>query len=97
MVPGLNKQLILDDMTDTTTAVVLGLIAVAPDATTASTTPSAKRDYYRFQALFGAHRGQGRLRHRLGRGPSDPGLPPRSEHEARVDLLRRQIESIEHP
>ena len=96
MVPGLNQQLMLDDMTDTTTAVVLGLTVACARCHDHKYDPISQRDYYRIQALFAASKAR----------DDYPIAPPEdqsihssieAEHEARVDCLRRSIESIEKP
>ena len=96
MVPGLNKQLILDDMTDTTTAVVLGLTVACARCHDHKYDAISQRDYYRFQALFGATEAKDDY---VIASAEDQAIQAsaEAEHEARVDLLRRQIESIEHP
>ena len=96
MVPGLNNQLILDDMTDTTTSVVLGLTVACARCHDHKYDPISHRDYYRLQALFAATKAK-----------DDYVLAPpearaiqaslEAEHAARVDQVRRQIEAIEKP
>src|SRR5262249_23937411 len=54
MVPGLNRQLMLDDMTDTTASVFLGLTLACARCHDHKFDPISQRDYYRFQALFAA-------------------------------------------
>jgi hypothetical protein len=96
MVPGLNKQLILDDMTDTTTAVVLGLTVACARCHDHKYDAISQRDYYRFQALFAATEAKDDY---VVASPEDQAIQAsvEAEHEARVDMLRRQIEAIEHP
>jgi Protein of unknown function (DUF1553)/Protein of unknown function (DUF1549) len=96
MVPGLNKQLILDDMTDTTTAVVLGLTVACARCHDHKYDAISQRDYYRFQALFAATEAKDDY---VVASAEDQAIQAsiEAEHEARVDLLRRQIEAIEHP
>jgi hypothetical protein len=96
MVPGLNQQLMLDDMTDTTTSVVLGLTVACARCHDHKYDPISQRDYYRIQALFVASQAK-----------DDYVIAPAheqslhatvdAEHQARVDLLRRSIASLEQP
>jgi hypothetical protein len=96
MVPGLNQQLMLDDMTDTTTSVVLALTVACARCHNHKYDAISQRDYYRIQALFVASQAK-----------DDYVLaPPQvqaahakldAEHQGRVDILRRQIETIEKP
>ena len=53
-VPGLNRQLMLDDMTDTTASVFLGLTVGCARCHDHKYDPISQKDYYRFQALFAA-------------------------------------------
>jgi len=96
MVPGLNKQLILDDMTDTTTAVVLGLTVACARCHDHKYDAISQRDYYRFQALFAATEAKDDF---IVASPEDQAIQAsvEAEHEARVDQLRRRIEAIEQP
>ena len=96
MVPGLNRQWMLDDMTDTTTSVVLGLTVGCARCHDHKYDPISQRDYYRLQGLFAASKAK-----------DDYPIAPAedqaiyasitAEHEARVDRVRREIESIEKP
>jgi Protein of unknown function (DUF1553)/Protein of unknown function (DUF1549) len=96
MVPGLNKQLILDDMTDTTTAVVLGLTVACARCHDHKYDAVSQRDYYRFQALFAATEAKDDF---VIASAEDQAIQAsvEAEHAARVDLLRRQVEAIEQP
>ena len=96
MVPGLNKQLILDDMTDTTSSVVLGLTVACARCHDHKYDPISQRDYYRLQALFAATKAKDDY---VVAPPEDQAVHAsmHAEHEARVDRLRRQIEAIEQP
>ena len=87
-VPGLNRQLMLDDMTDTTASVFLGLTVGCARCHDHKYDPISQKDYYRFQALFAAT---------SRRRTTSPCSPPaeravhasaEAEHQARVD--RRQ-------
>jgi hypothetical protein len=53
-VPGLNRQLMLDDMTDTTASVFLGLTVGCARCHDHKYDPISQKDYYRLQALFSA-------------------------------------------
>ena len=96
MVPGLNRQLILDDVTDTTASVFLGLTVACARCHDHKYDPISQRDYYRLQAIFAAT------------GPKDDAslAPPleqafykvrKAEVEARVDVVKRQRDIIERP
>ncbi|MFO0957894.1 MAG: DUF1549 and DUF1553 domain-containing protein [Isosphaeraceae bacterium] len=52
MIPGLNRQLMLDDMTDTTTSVFLGLTVACARCHDHKYDPISQKDYYRLQAIF---------------------------------------------
>jgi len=96
MVPGLNRQWMLDDMTDTTASVVLGLTVGCARCHDHKYDPISQKDYYRIQALFGGSRAKDD--YSLA-SPEDQAAfaSIASEHEGRVDHLRRAIESIEKP
>ena len=96
MVPGLNDQLILDDMTDTTTSVVLGLTVACARCHDHKYDAISQRDYYRFQALFAASKAKDDY---CLAPPEDQAMQAslEAEHEGRVDHLRREVESIEKP
>ena len=95
-VPGLNRQLMLDDMTDTTASVFLGLTVGCARCHNHKYDPISQKDYYRFQALFSAST------------PKDD-QPIASDfvavvqefveraHKSRVERARRAIEAVEHP
>jgi hypothetical protein len=96
MVPGLSRQWMLDDVTDTTTSVILGLTVACARCHDHKYDAISQRDYYRFQGLFAASQAK-----------DDYQVAPAEEralqasivadHEARVDRLRREIEAIEKP
>jgi Protein of unknown function (DUF1553)/Protein of unknown function (DUF1549) len=96
MVPGLNQQLILDDMTDTTASVVLGLTVACARCHDHKYDPISQRDYYRLQGLFAASQAKDDY---VIAPPEDQAVYASmlAEHEARVDRVRREIESIEQP
>ena len=96
MVPGLNQQLMLDDMTDTTASVVLGLTVACARCHDHKYDAISQKDYYRLQALFAAAKvedghviapAEDQARH----------AAIAAEHEAKVDRARRQVEAIEQP
>ena len=96
MVPGLNDQLILDDMTDTTMSVVLGLTVACARCHDHKYDAISQRDYYRTQALFAASKAKDDY---IVAPPEDQAIQAsiEAEHEARVDRVRRQMEAIEKP
>jgi hypothetical protein len=53
MVPGLNRQLILDDVADTNASLFMGLTVACARCHDHKFDPISQKDYYRFQALFG--------------------------------------------
>lgn len=53
MVPGHNRQLILDDITDTNAALFIGLTVACARCHDHKYDPISQKDYYRFEALFG--------------------------------------------
>jgi hypothetical protein len=53
MVPGLNRQLILDDIADTNASLFMGLTVACARCHDHKFDPISQKDYYRFQALFG--------------------------------------------
>ena len=96
MVAGLNQQLMLDDMTDTTASVFLGLTVGCARCHNHKYDPISQKDYYRLQAIFAAT------------APRDDfGLAPpferaahasvEAEHRARVGRVKREIEAVERP
>ncbi len=96
MVPGLNQQLMLDDMTDTTTSVVLGLTVACARCHNHKYDAISQRDYYRIQALFVASQAKDDY---VVAPAEDQAMQASidAEHEARVDSLQRAIETIEKP
>ncbi len=96
MVPGLNRQLMLDDVTDTTASVFMGLTVACARCHDHKYDPISQRDYYRLQAVFGAS------------GPRDDYslAPPfaqavyasaEAEVRARADRVKRTIDEVERP
>ncbi len=96
MVAGLNQQLMLDDMTDTTASVFLGLTVGCARCHNHKYDPISQRDYYRLQAVFAAT------------APRDDFAlaPPfekavhasvAAEHKARVSRVKTEIDAVERP
>lgn len=96
MIPGLSRQLMLDDVTDTTASVFLGLTVGCARCHNHKYDAISQRDYYRFQALFAAS------------APKDdaPLAPPweqsahaaaEAEHKARRDVVKKKLGAIERP
>ncbi len=95
-VPGLNRQLMLDDVTDTTASVFLGLTLGCARCHDHKYDALSQKDYYRFQALFAAT------------APKDD-APIASlweqattnsiaaEHKARRDVVKTQMGRLERP
>ncbi len=96
MVPGLNRQWMLDDVTDTTSSVVLGLTVACARCHDHKYDPISHRDYYKVQALFASTESKDDY---VVAPPEDQAAyaSVQAEHEARVDLVRREIERIEKP
>jgi hypothetical protein len=95
-VPGLNRQLMLDDMTDTTASVFLGLTVACARCHDHKYDPISQRDYYRFEALFAS------AEPKDDRPLADPFAAAEHEfvaaaHGGRLAALRREVESIERP
>ena len=95
-VPGLNEHLMLEDMTDTTTSVFLGMTVACARCHDHKYDPISQKDYFRFKALFAAS------------VPKDdaPLAPPferafhasvKAEHDVRLDRFRRERSAIEKP
>ena len=96
MVPGLNAQLMLDDLTDTTASVVLGLTVACARCHDHKYDPISQKDYYRVQALFGATKVEDA---RVIAPAEDRAMHAAllAEHEGRLDIARREVEAIERP
>ncbi|MDR3637401.1 MAG: DUF1549 and DUF1553 domain-containing protein [Isosphaeraceae bacterium] len=95
-VPGLSRQLMLDDMTDTTGAVFLGLTIGCARCHDHKYDPISQKDYYRLQALFAASTPK-----------DDFALAPpfeqalraavEAEQNARIREVKHAMEAIERP
>ncbi len=95
-VPGLNRQLMLEDMTDTTSSVFLGMTLACARCHNHKFDPISQKDYYRVQALFAASDAKDDV----------PLAPPlevafhasvEAEHQARLDRVEKKISAIERP
>ena len=95
-VPGLNRQLMLEDVTDTTASVFLGMTLACARCHNHKYDPISQKDYYRFQALFAAIT------------PKDdaPLVGPmeqaylqamESEHRVRLEQLQKAVNKVERP
>ncbi len=96
MVPGLNRQLMLDDMTDTTSAVFLGLTVACARCHDHKYDPISQKDYYRIEALFAA------TTPKDDRSLSDPFSTAvfsfvSKSHGEKVADAKRQIADVERP
>ncbi|MCY2933691.1 MAG: DUF1549 and DUF1553 domain-containing protein [Planctomycetota bacterium] len=96
MVPGLNRQLILDDIADTNASLFMGLTVACARCHDHKYDPISQKDYYRFQALFG------------GLVPKDDyplgnavevalNATVQSEYEVRKASLEKALTDIEQP
>ena len=96
MVAGLNRQLMLDDITDTTSAVFLGLTVGCARCHNHKFDPISQKDYYRLQAIFAA--GTPRDDFPLA-SPIEVALQASVEAEylARVDREKRSMSAVEGP
>jgi Protein of unknown function (DUF1553)/Protein of unknown function (DUF1549) len=95
-VPGQNRQLMLEDMTDTTASVFLGLTLACARCHNHKYDPISQKDYYRFQALFAASTPKD------DRPLATPFVSAVQDfveraHQSRVKLARRALEAVEHP
>ncbi|WP_435007674.1 DUF1549 and DUF1553 domain-containing protein [Tundrisphaera lichenicola] len=95
-VPGQSRQWMLDDITDTTTAVVLGLTVACARCHDHKYDPISQKDYYRIQALFSGTRARDDY---PVASPEDLAMysSALAEHEGLVERLRREIDAIEQP
>jgi hypothetical protein len=96
MVPGLNRQLILDDVTDTTASVFMGLTVACARCHDHKYDPVSQRDYYRLQAVFGT--AAPRDDYSLA-PPFERALYASAEAEvrAREDVAKRSVDEVERP
>src|SRR5579864_2141162 len=95
-VPGLNRQLMLEDMTDTTSSVFLGLTLGCARCHDHKYDPISQKDYYRFQAIFSASTPKDDFP-LVSAAEEALQASVQAEHKARVDRVRRDIETVEQP
>ena len=95
-VPGLSRQLMLEDMTDTTASVFLGMTVGCARCHNHKFDPISQKDYYRFQALFAASAPKDDF---ALVSPFEQAMfaSVEAEHKGRIAQFRRAIESIEKP
>src|SRR5262249_22688597 len=95
-VPGLNRQLMLEDMTDTTASVFLGLTVGCARCHDHKYDAISQKDYYRFQALFAASTPRD---DRPLTDAFDAAVHSfvTSAHQARLSKARRAVETVERP
>ena len=95
-IPGQNRQLMLDDMTDTTASVFLGLTVGCARCHDHKYDPISQKDYYRFQALFAASapKDDFTLVESEAQAVYDRA---RAEHKARVAGIKTRIDAMEKP
>jgi hypothetical protein len=95
-VPGLNRQLMLEDMTDTTTAVFLGLTVACARCHDHKYDAISQKDYYRVQALFAAVAPKD---DRPLADPFDVAVHDflTGEHRSRVAAVKREVQALERP
>ena len=92
--PGLNRQLILDDMTDTTGAVFLGLTIACARCHDHKFDAISQKDYYRFEAMFAGV--EAKDDYSIA-SPEEKAMHASvsAENEARLSLARKAVDSIE--
>ncbi len=95
-VPGLSRQLMLDDMTDTTGAVFLGLTIGCARCHDHKYDPISQKDYYRIQALFAASTPKDDF---AVASPFEQAMRAavEAEQKARIRHVKHAIEVIERP
>src|SRR5262245_2050352 len=95
-VPGLSRQLMLEDMTDTTASVFLGLTVGCARCHDHKYDPISQRDYYRFQALFAASEPKD---DRPLAAPDEQAFQAavEAEHAARAARVETRLKAIERP
>ncbi len=96
MVPGLSRQLMLDDMTDTTGAVFLGLTIGCARCHDHKYDPISQKDYYRIQALFAASAPKDDF---AVASPFEQAVRAtvEAEQKARIRQVKHAIDTIERP
>jgi hypothetical protein len=96
MIPGLNRQLMLDDMTDTTASVFMGLTVACARCHDHKYDPISQADYYRLQALFAAVKPRDDFPIAGAFQVAQQDLVE-SAHQERRDELQREIDALEGP
>ncbi len=96
MVPGLNRQLMLDDVTDTTSSVFMGLTLACARCHDHKYDPLSQKDYYRLQAVYGSidARDDFPLASPIERAVY---ATVGAEVKAREQVLKRTLDQIEKP
>ncbi|MDB5353012.1 MAG: Protein of unknown function (DUF1553)/Protein of unknown function [Planctomycetota bacterium] len=96
MVPGLNQQLMLDDMTDTSSSVFLGLTVGCARCHDHKYDPISQKDYYRIEALFAATAPKD---DRTLANPFDAAVHRfvSAAHGEKVDAVKKALNGVEQP
>jgi hypothetical protein len=95
-VPGLNRQLMLEDMTDTTASVFLGLTVGCARCHDHKFDPISQKDYYRFQALFAASAPRDDFA-LMSPDEQVRQVQAQAAYAARVGELKNRLSAIEKP
>lgn len=95
-IPGLNRQLMLDDLTDTTGSVFLGLTVACARCHDHKYDPISQKDYYRLQAIFAAVRPRDDfvIADDFDRAQQEFVT---ADHEERIAALQARLDAIENP
>ena len=96
MVKGLNQQLMLEDLTDTTASVFMGMTIGCARCHNHKYDPISQKDYFRFKAIFAAS---------TPKDDASLGAPMEqafhasieAEHQVRLNVIKKAISSIEQP
>ncbi len=96
MVAGLNRQLMLEDLTDTTASVFLGMTLACARCHNHKYDPISQKDYYRFQALFAASTAKDDA---PLVGPMERAYlrSMETEQKVRLDRLQKAVDKVERP
>jgi hypothetical protein len=95
-VPGLSRQLMLEDMTDTTSSVFLGLTMGCARCHDHKYDPISQKDYFRFQALFAASTPKDDAPLASAR-ENVAYVAAQAKHKARLERVQNEIRKIERP
>ena len=95
-IPGQNRQIMLDDVADTTAGVFLGLTVGCARCHDHKYDPISQADYYRFQALFA---GVAAKDDRPLASPFEVAVGEfvRASHKAKLDAAKREVQAVERP